>query len=111
MKKKTITVPKEVADRIEKAIDWKIGDNEDARLTEDETITYTARFDDGVEVDIKCCGCEVDEFLEENGAWTEAVMFKDGCEVACSDVEEEFFGEWELFHGKEKYCVDVVIGE
>ena len=74
-----------------------------------EAETYTAQFDDGREVDVKLCISD-----EENTNWCEAVLFDHGCEIACSEVEEEFFGEWSfevdddddgLIH---RYVVDVV---
>ena len=66
-------------------------------LGEDETITYTTKFDDGIEMDIKCCGVQFNE-NESNTAWSEAVLFQNGCEVACSEPSDGFEGEWELEH-------------
>ena len=73
-------------------------------LTEDETITYTAMFDDGRMMDIKVCGCSV----EEGGAWTEAVLFdSNGTELCCTDCSQEIGGEWELEYDGLTYHVDV----
>lgn len=55
-----------------------------------DTATYTVCFNNNIEMDIKVCGSDDGE------PWTEAVLFKNGYEVACSDVDEEFFGEWSL---------------
>ena len=58
---------------------------------EDNIITYTVKFPDRKEMDIKCCGCR------DEASWAEAVLFDDhGSEIACSDVEESFTGPWEL---------------
>lgn len=84
--KRIVTISKPVAETIEKYI------SNEVHLDEDETIIYTAKFPGGIEMDIKCCGVQ----NEEDGAWTEAVLFKNGCEVAVSGVEEEFLGEWSL---------------
>ena len=71
---------------------------------EDETITVTANFGNGYEMDIKCCGAD------DETAWTEAVLFYHGSEVCCSEPSDEFLGEWELKTGSDKYIVNVVIG-
>jgi len=69
---------------------------------EDDTITYTVKFPDGKEMDIKCCGCQNDP------SWTEAVLFDElGDQLTCSGVEEEFEGPWELEYEGAHYCVDV----
>ena len=69
---------------------------------EDNTITYTAKFPDGKEMDIKCCGCR------NESSWTEAVLFDEkGFQLTYSEVEEEFEGPWELAYNGVHYCVDV----
>ena len=62
---------------------------------EDDTVSITVQFPEGYEMDIKCCGVQYEEG-GNNVAWTEAVLFKDGCEVAVSEPSEDFWGEWEL---------------
>lgn len=85
---------------------------DDAYLHEDDIIRETAVFDDGKEMDIKCCGVRYEEG-SVNTAWTEAVLF-DGNrgEIACSEVGEEFLGTWKL-HDKEgnAYIVDVTVAD
>lgn len=49
-----LTIPRSVMDQIN---DYLNADTEDAYQGEDNTITYTARFPDGKEMDVKCCGC------------------------------------------------------
>lgn len=79
--------------------------NEDEYQGEDNTITVTAVFPDGMKMDVKCCGCDNDP------SWTEAVLFQDGSEVCCTDVEEEFLGPWELDdNGRPVYRHCVCIG-
>ena len=74
-------------------------------LTEDETLVWTAIFGDGFEMDIKLCGAD------EEVAWTEAVLFKDGSEIACTDCMDEILGEWELEHDYVAYIAYVVEDE
>lgn len=70
---------------------------------EDNTITYTAVFPDGIEMDIKCCGSR------DGPSWTEAVLFDHGTEAACSEVCEEFLGTWELEHDGILYITEVSV--
>lgn len=76
-------------------------------LEEDETVREEATFDDGLVMEVKCCGSQ------EEPAWTEAVLFAKSdkgayVEVACSDASDEFLGEWELEYNGNKYIVNVV---
>lgn len=67
--------------------------NNTDHLGEDNTFSITAVFPDGRQMDIKCCGTKD----ENEGAWTEAVLFEpSGGEICCTDVEDRFLGEWEL---------------
>lgn len=79
--------------------------NEDEYQGEDSTITVTAVFPDGMEMDVKCCGCNDDP------SWTEAVLFQDGSEVCCTDVEEEFLGPWELDYNGRRYIAIVSVSD
>lgn len=84
--------------------------SEDECLGEDTTISYTACFDNGIEMDIKCCGVQYHE-NESNLAWTEAVLFENGAEVACTEVEDEFIGEWVCEYDNDEYVVIVKVEE
>lgn len=66
---------------------------EEESLGENETIAYTVEFGDGIEMDIKICGVRYQEG-QPNKAWTEAVLFENGCEVAHTDPDDAFFQEW-----------------
>jgi hypothetical protein len=55
-----------------------------------ETLSETAVFDNGYEIDIKLCSAD------DGGYWTEAVLFWNGSEVCCTEPCDDFFGEWEL---------------
>ena len=62
-------------------------------LPEDVTISFTADFGDGYEMDIKVCGVQEEED-SDNSAWSEAVLFHNGSEVCCTEPSDEFLGEW-----------------
>lgn len=106
---KTITISKDELETINEYLNWEEGDDEDYHLSEDETIIHTAIFDNGMVMDIKCCGSQ------DEAAWTEAVLFypENGAlyEVGCSDVEDTFDDEWELEYEDDKYVVNVVVEE
>lgn len=79
---------------------------EDEYQGEDNTITYTAKFPDGQEMDIKCCGCK------DESSWSEAVLFNaQGYQITCSDVEADFDGPWELEADGILYIVDVRVSD
>lgn len=73
-------------------------------LDEDDTFVRTAKFPDGRQMDIKCCGVQ-----DEDGcAWTEAVLFDpDGHEVACTEPAESFDGTWSFEVDGARYEVEV----
>ena len=68
----------------------------DECLGEDITITNTATFENGIEIDIKCCGVQYDEHNESNTAYTEAILFEEGYEVSYTEPSDEYLGEWIL---------------
>jgi len=72
-------------------------------MGEDDTISHTAKFDNGIEVDVKLCG------VDDGYPWTEAVMFKNGSEVCCTEVCEEYLGEWEFEYNGDQYIVYVEV--
>ena len=71
---------------------------------EDNTITYTAHFPDGKEMDVKCCGCR------DESSWTEAVLFdKNGAELCCSEPADEYDGTWTLENEGVEYIVYIAV--
>ena len=80
------------------------GENFNGKFTEDDTITYSVVFHlNGYTADIKVCGAN------EDLPWTEMVLFdKNGSECTCTDVSEDFEGEWELEYNGDIYKVLVV---
>lgn len=74
-------------------------------LKRDETITETAVFEGTpYEMDIKL----VIPMDEDDTPWTEAVLFRNGSEVCCTDVEDEFFGLWELNTDTNNFTVTII---
>lgn len=95
----TVKVPKSVMDTVKGYLNAK---SEDEFQDEDNTITYTAVFPDGKQMDVKCCGCQ------DEASWTEAVLFdKNGCELCCSEPGDEYADTWELEHEGVKYVAVV----
>lgn len=68
-------------------------------MGEDDTIVNTVEFDNGIEIDVKLCGCDDDY------PWTEAVLFKDGMEVCFTDPHDLYFGEWDFQYRGDEYVV------
>lgn len=97
---KKVTVSKAKADFIRRCLEQHM-------LGEDDTVSVTAVFDDGMEMDVKCCGVKDDDCFGEP-AWTEAVLFnKEGAEAAFTEPEEEFFGEWHITYNGSEYVACV----
>lgn len=71
---------------------------------EDNTISHTAVFPDGKQMDIKCCGAQ------DECSWTEAVLFDEyGCELCCSEPSDRYDGLWELKYQNRRYAAFVHI--
>ena len=82
--------------------------NKEECMGEDEIIVHTATFENGYQLDIKCCGVQYQEG-EVNTAWSEAVLFdKNGCEVFCSEVSDAYFGDWQIDYDTDIYYVSVM---
>ena len=76
---------------------------------ENETFVKTARFPDGIQMDVKICGVEYDPHAETNLPWTEAVLFNErGGEIACSEPSEGYDGEWLLESDGNEYSATVI---
>lgn len=101
--KENIVVDRETAAQIERYLHPTSPDDV---LAEDATISFTVRFEDGFEADLKVCGVQSREG-EDNSAWTEMVLFHNGCEVACSEPMTDLFGAWNLEHNGITYCVNI----
>ena len=71
---------------------------------EDKVESYTVRFENGVEADLKVVGCG------DESPYAEMVLFNDkGGEIGFSEPEYEFSGEWEAWDADDnQYIVNVV---
>ena len=77
-------------------------------LGEDETISNEVVFPDGIRMAIDVCGVQYRENEPTNTAWTQAVLFsKEGSELTCTDVCEDYLGTWELEYEGRTYSVTV----
>ncbi len=95
----------EESEMISKLCEMTSGEAYDAYgLHRDEVITHTVSFPNDVEIDIKL----VIGLDEDDMNWCEAVIFKNGSEIGHTDVEDEYFGPWELEdHDGNKYHIQV----
>lgn len=98
---KKIVVPKERAFDIDFCLSYEPHSQEEC-LGEDFQIVFTADFGNGLEMDIKLCGVSYEE-ENCNLPWTEAVLFRNGCELTHSEVSDEYFGLWELEYDGDVY--------
>ena len=71
-------------------------------LHRDESIIYTASFEDGIEVDIKVVICE-----EAETPYVEGILFKDGREITFTEPADSLEGEWNFEVDGEEYTVIV----
>lgn len=104
---KIISIPKDELEIINRYLTLPNGLDDDKYQGEDNAITYTATFENGFFMDIKCCGCQ------DTASWTECVLFNpDGGQEAFSEPEVEFLGEWQAedTDGNE-YTVTVIVEE
>ena len=103
---KTIVVDMSLAEKIRKYLSEEPSDRESCQ-NEEDTISLTASFDNGVEIDVKCCGVKYIEG-ESNMSWSEAVLFDNYVEQMYTEPDCEFFGEWMFVYKKNIYIVNVV---
>lgn len=98
---RTITINEQEAECLNYWLTDNSGTSE--RLNEDDTFVRTAKFEDGFEMDIKCCG------TQDDVAWAEAVLFhENGHEACCGEVRDDYLGTWEFEWGGNVYRVHVV---
>lgn len=71
----------------------------------DTCFTHTCRFNNGIEADIKLVLCD------EGYPYTEAVLFKNGHQINCSEPCDSMDGKWTFVCGEDKYSVIVKVDE
>ena len=98
----TLRLPKADVDYYDLILDGK-GNWED--WYEDYVESYTVRFDNGVEADLKVVGCG------DDSPYAELVLFNDsGSEIGFSDAEYDFSGDWEIWDDEDNHYIVHVIG-
>ena len=65
-------------------------------------VTYTAKYPDGFEMAIRCCGVRDDD---DYRAYTEAILYKNGEEVVCSEISDIYERTWTLGYDRVEYTV------
>lgn len=73
-------------------------------LKRDESIIHTAKFPNEIEADIKLVICDGDD-----KPYTEGILFENGSEIMCTDVEDTYAGIWEFEYNDTEYIVNVVV--
>ena len=106
---RTLYIPKDVLSRIQHYLEIE-PESESNCFGEDDTISYTAVFDHGYEMDIKCCGVHYEAGVS-NTAWCEAVLFHNGSECTCILGEDTYLGDWELAYAGNIFLVHVLENE
>ena len=101
MKKQVIKIDKKIIEEYNRYLDS--GEEYPDCNRYDTVESWTARFGNGIEADIKVCSTgDCDLFVD-------AVLFKDGSEAALAgDPEYQLDGEYEFEFDDEVYVVEVV---
>ena len=106
----TIWIPADEARKINELLTTEPADESEC-MGEDETISYTAKFDNGMQADVKVCGVQYDDNPDaSNLPWSEAVLFDStGSQLCCTEPSDDdtIIGEWTLEYNGETYIVDV----
>lgn len=85
-------IPRDVAKKYNSLMSIDTLDYENNDIPRYSTIaSWNVNCGDGYEVDLKVCSSDNGDPL-----WCEAVLFKDGSERSCTDIEEVLDGDWEL---------------
>lgn len=100
----TIYVEKEILDGY-KALLNGVMDPGSKPLGENESLTYAAVFENGMEMQINIR--DIAYGSNECDPWTEAVLFDAGTEVASTGVCEDLEGDWRLDYDGDTYIVHV----
>ena len=107
---KAIEINKDVQEKIEFLM--KEPQSESEWLGDGVYYCYTVEFEDGYFMDVEICGVSSYEGLGNDRAWMQAVLFNNHCcEVSCSEVEDDFFGIWELEANGKTYSVTIAKSE
>lgn len=67
--------------------------------------SWSVDFGGGYAIDLKVCSSGLTDPL-----WCEAVLFLNGCECGCTDVEDDLLGDWDLQDGDNRFILKVMEG-
>ena len=102
--RKVLNLPQDAVRHYEHLMTLSAGHSALRELPRYATIdSWSVVFDAHYEMQIKICSSDCAYPL-----WCEAVLFKDGRQVACTDSESELSGEWILADGEDQFVVEVV---
>ncbi len=97
----TIKITKDLADLLQKVLDWKDGIYPE--WGKDEVHTLTAKFPTGIEADIKV--------VNGDSPYVDPVLFeKNGSELTVIEPTDTILGEYIFWDEKDNYIVKVEIG-
>lgn len=101
-------IPKKVFDVFHNYLFYMPIDKEHC-LSENETYTIVAKFDDGKYMEIRCHGVQYnDDERYTNTAWTEAVLFdENGAEISRAEPGKHLDGVWSLGDGNDIYTATI----
>lgn len=91
----SIHLPQQIVRNIEDLMHTK------GELISYEAISYTAMFDNGVEMDIDLNGAD-DDYPS-----AEAILFSGDWEICRTDERREYFGEWSLEYNGDTYVAQI----
>lgn len=102
--KETIKIQKELASELQRLLNAEELDLHKEKIGKDSTIeTFTARFSDGVEADIKVCAGLTNCFIDP-------VLFdENGSDIGVLDCETELLGKYEFKHDENIYEVTIEV--
>lgn len=101
VKQKYVLVNQDIVKKVGRFLSRPFGLPE-ANYQGDKTISVTVNFGNGMSMDIQCCGSRSEP------SWTQAILFKNGQEVVCSQPRSNFLGQWYLQYGNNLYVANVI---
>lgn len=102
--RKTIQIPSSKIEECDSLMNVDELDYEKNDIPRFSTIErWTADYGNQYEIDLKVCSGSNGDPL-----WCEAVLFKNGCEVECSEVYYDLAGIWTLSDGDLYFELEVV---
>ena len=72
-------------------------------LQDGQVVARTVNFDDGLHMDIRCCG------IDDKPAFTKAVLLNHHNEELCSTTSQKFVQHWQLQYKGDTYATDMAV--